>query len=334
MLRKILNSLFLLGMVTLMALVGCDNTAKLQGIETQHTIQVPTQAIKNESFNYSYFYGLSGYKYPDLIGSHKAKIMVVDVDDAELNASQLANTRQQGITIFSYLSIGEAEDYREYWQGWDSNKPNFLLPENKEWKGNYLVKFWDKDWQKIIISKAVKIAQMGFNGVYLDIVDGYQHENVIAAYPGSKEQLRQEMENFVIRISNATKKINPRFKIIPQNAVELIAHPNNKSQPNVNYLAAIDGMGVEDLWYDDDKQADWTKFDLAYIKMAQAQGKFILATSYPTDKNKQVLFVNNALKEKLIPFVGKRSLSKKEGVLPINKQLPKAMAASYYRGVY
>ncbi len=331
MIRNLLIPLFF-GLTILVLAVGCD---KKPAPAPKKPAPVAAPILqKTTTHPYAYLYGLSGFKYADLAASHAAKLMVVDVDDAELTAQEVASLKSKGSTVFSYLSIGEAEDYRDYWQGWDENKPAFLLPENKEWKGNYRVKFWDKNWQNIIIKKAALIAQMGFDGIYLDIVDGYQVKEVVKAYPGSKAQLRQEMENFVIRISNQTKKINPRFKVIPQNAVELVANSQDDSQPNNNYLRAIDGMGVEDLWYDDDSVAEWTKYDLAMIRLAQAQGKFIIVISYPTDKNKQLDFVNKSLKAGFIPFAGKRSLSKGEGVLPLNKQLPKTIPAAYYRGTY
>ena len=82
--------------------------------------------------------------------------------------------------VFCYLSIGEAEDYRYYWQqGWSNNKPNWLEPENPDWAGNYKVKYWDKSWQDIIYgndnSYLQKILDAGFNGVYLDIIDAFEY---------------------------------------------------------------------------------------------------------------------------------------------------------------
>ena len=53
--------------------------------------------------------------------------------------------------VICYMSIGEAEDYRYYWNsGWKARKPAWLVEENPHWKGNYVVKYWDADWQKII----------------------------------------------------------------------------------------------------------------------------------------------------------------------------------------
>ena len=150
------------------SLTGCakprpttPETAKAQ------TLTSSKNKVRAGNEVYHYFYGLNSVRYAELAGSHAAKIMVVDVDDAKLTAAQVKELRDTQKTVFSYLSIGEAENYRTYWkQSWSANKPDFLLDENKDWRGNFRVKFWDKNWQNIIISKAKQIAQMGFNGVY------------------------------------------------------------------------------------------------------------------------------------------------------------------------
>jgi len=82
--------------------------------------------------------------------------------------------------VICYLSIGEAEDYRYYWQSsWKRNRPDWLEPENPDWPGNYKVKYWHPEWQKIIFGQSDsyldRIVGAGFDGVYLDIVDGFEY---------------------------------------------------------------------------------------------------------------------------------------------------------------
>ncbi len=81
--------------------------------------------------------------------------------------------------VVSYLSIGEAEDYRYYWQpSWNTQKPGWLDKENPDWTGNYKVRYWDPDWQAILFgndsSYVKRIIDAGFDGAYLDVVDGYE----------------------------------------------------------------------------------------------------------------------------------------------------------------
>ena len=82
--------------------------------------------------------------------------------------------------VISYMSIGEAEDYRYYWQSdWNRNEPEWLDKENPNWKGNYKVWYWHTDWQAIIFgndtSYLKKILDAGFDGVYLDIIDAFEY---------------------------------------------------------------------------------------------------------------------------------------------------------------
>jgi len=82
--------------------------------------------------------------------------------------------------VVCYMSIGEAEDYRYYWQSsWEESKPGWLDRENPDWEGNYKVRYWEKEWKDIIIgndgSYTKKILDAGFDGVYLDIIEAYEY---------------------------------------------------------------------------------------------------------------------------------------------------------------
>jgi cysteinyl-tRNA synthetase len=95
--------------------------------------------------------------------------------------TQLKNKANGGKRlVISYMSIGEAEDYRYYWQSsWNSTKPIWLAEENPDWPGNFKVWYWEKDWQDIIFgnnsSYLKKILDAGFDGVYLDIIDAFEY---------------------------------------------------------------------------------------------------------------------------------------------------------------
>lgn len=82
--------------------------------------------------------------------------------------------------VISYMSIGEAENYRFYWdEGWKKGDPEFIYDENPRWEGNYKVKYWDEGWKEIIFGESSsyldKIIDKGFNGVYLDIIDAFEY---------------------------------------------------------------------------------------------------------------------------------------------------------------
>jgi len=102
----------------------------------------------------------------------------------EFTASQITQLKQKANggerLLICYMSIGEAEDYRYYWNNnWATNPPSWLGEENPNWEGNYYVKYWETDWKNIIYgndnSYLKKILDAGFYGVYLDIIDAFEN---------------------------------------------------------------------------------------------------------------------------------------------------------------
>lgn len=130
--------------------------------------------------------------YLDALRSTGHDLLIID---AEYEGSPLTGTevaslkvRADGTTrlVVAYLSIGEAEDYRWYWQdGWVEDPPTWLNEENPDWRGNWKVSYWDADWQAIIYGKpgeapvqgsgVQRLLDAGFDGAYLDIIDAFEY---------------------------------------------------------------------------------------------------------------------------------------------------------------
>ena len=105
-------------------------------------------------------------------------------DETEFSLTEVEQLKQKANggqrLLLAYMSIGEAEDYRYYWQeSWNSQKPYWIVKENPDWEGNYKVEYWSADWQNIIFrndeSYLKKIINAGFDGVYLDIIDAFEY---------------------------------------------------------------------------------------------------------------------------------------------------------------
>lgn len=102
----------------------------------------------------------------------------------ELTPSQLQEleTKSSGghRVVLCYMSIGEAEDYRWYWDpSWPGDPPVWLGPENPDWPGNYLVEYWNTEWQAMIYGDDEayldRVIDAGFHGVYLDKIDSFEN---------------------------------------------------------------------------------------------------------------------------------------------------------------
>jgi cysteinyl-tRNA synthetase len=91
--------------------------------------------------------------------------------------------------VFSYMSIGEAEDYRFYWkENWSRLPPPWIYEENPDWKGNYKVRYWHGEWKNLLFGSPESyldlILERAFDGAFLDIVDAWVYfEEEIAKNP-------------------------------------------------------------------------------------------------------------------------------------------------------
>jgi cysteinyl-tRNA synthetase len=178
--------------------------------------------------------------------------------------------------VLAYMSIGEAEDYRFYWQaGWSPGNPTWLDEENPDWEGNYKVRYWDSDWQTIIFSYTDRLLDAEFDGAYLDLVDAYEHY----ADQG-RTTAAQEMTDFVAAIRAHARARDPDFYIFPQNAPEL-------ADMIPAYLDHVDGIGQEDIYYgydgDDTMTPPGVTADLeGYLDLFESAGKLVLTVDYAT----------------------------------------------------
>lgn len=122
----------------------------------------------------------------DAVAATNYDLVIIDLffDDVALNSTDVAQLKNKANggkrLVISYMSIGEAEDYRYYWNdSWNSTRPDWIAAENPDWPGNYKVKYWNSDWQGLIYknddSYLNKITSAGFNGVYLDIIDAFEY---------------------------------------------------------------------------------------------------------------------------------------------------------------
>ena len=129
--------------------------------------------------------------YLAAIGATNYDVAIIDLFYEDTNGAVTALTAEDidsirnkpgggSRLIIAYMSIGEAEDYRYYWNPeWSRTRPAWIAEENPHWAGNYKVRYWDIDWQAIVFgspdSYLDRILAPGFDGVYLDIIDAFEY---------------------------------------------------------------------------------------------------------------------------------------------------------------
>ena len=211
-----------------------------------------------------------------------ADLVVIDysqdgLDETAFSRAQIQSLKDEGKVVLAYLSIGEAEDYRFYWQdSWEENPPSFLGEENPDWAGNYKVKYWKREWWRVVVRPYLrKIVSAGFDGVYLDIIDGYY-------YYGQREGKLRRRANQMVRLVEkiarfGKRKAGDEFLIFPQNGLTILDDTADRFKNR--YLRVIDGVGVESLYYnfynEDDKA-----YRVEKLEELTRENKLILNVEY------------------------------------------------------
>ncbi|HEC21690.1 MAG TPA: hypothetical protein ENI95_02095 [Chloroflexi bacterium] len=149
--------------------------------------------------------------------------------------------------VIAYIDIGEAESYRTYWQpGWRVGDPVWIAGEDPDgWAENYPVAYWYDEWKAIWLGEdgvLQAILDAGFDGVYLDWIEAYSDENVVAIAEEDGVDPVAEMITWVGEIADFARARRPDFIVIGQNATELVVYDE--------YLMIIDAIAQEQIWFD------------------------------------------------------------------------------------
>ena len=219
--------------------------------------------------------------------------------------------------VLAYMSIGEAEDYRWYWEEpWDADgdgepdpgAPIWLGPSNPEWPGNYKVRYWEEDWKALIYGAPTsyldKIIYAGFDGVYMDIVDAYEYWGPDGESGLELASAEGEMIALVREIAEYARTAGggEDFGVFPQNGEALVGDPG--------YLEAITGIGKEDTWFDGNSHqpGEYTEEVVGFLDAVRDAGKLVLVVDYPTRRALVDEFYSEALKEGYVPYATVRDL--------------------------
>ena len=239
-----------------------------------------------------------------------SEISVKGVFERQFQAKEVARMKRRpdgrNRVLLAYLSIGEAERYRPYWQpDWNdpARKPPWLDKENRRWAGNYAVQFWRREWQQLIFgtpeSYLDRIVAQGFDGVYLDRADAlFQWRKL---HPSA----RADMSAFIAALAAHARRQKPEFLVVMQNAEELLEEPA--------VLDAVDGIAKENLLYgvrraEEPNKIDDVNWSIELLHVAQSAGRKVLVVEYLKDPEKIAAAATRILEEGFVPYFAPRRL--------------------------
>ncbi|MBU0732279.1 endo alpha-1,4 polygalactosaminidase [Patescibacteria group bacterium] len=228
--------------------------------------------------------------------------------------------------VFAYVDIGEAEEWRWYWQDdWKVGDPDFIISKDPDgWSGNFPVAYWQDEWKDIMIynkdSALNQVIDDNFDGIYMDWIEAYADPDVKAAAERDGVDPKDEMIAFIKEIKQHARKKKPKFKLIAQNGANLV-------KGNKRYLNIIDGIAQENITYrgkadvkwhsykSGNIKNKWRKWDRIALKPYKKAGLPVFSVDYATRKNKINKAYGFALRHGYIPYVSRTPLSR----LPKNR---------------
>ncbi|MDJ0520779.1 MAG: endo alpha-1,4 polygalactosaminidase [Planctomycetota bacterium] len=164
--------------------------------------------------------------------------------------------------VLGYLNVGQAEDYRAYWQeAWrpkertDEGRTSFVLcPDPEGWKGNFPVAYWDPGWRPLLFGSSGalldRMLDQGFDGVYLDWVLGYADPVVMATAKREGVDPTRAMAELVRDLRAYARESRPGFLVVVQNPGDLI----DRIPESTGWF---DGVAQEGLVFQGSATDDW-----------------------------------------------------------------------------
>ncbi len=251
-------------------------------------------------------YQLQNYKPPyDLsrISSTKNMLWVIDseTDSGKINHSKVNILKQNSNTIVSYFSIGEAESYRDYYK---EMPKDLIIEENKNWAGNFRVKYWSPIWHQIMLAKLDQIIDSGFDGVYLDIVDAYDYYEPLEL----KRKRAEQMLQFVTLLHKHAIERDPNFIFIQQNGASIISLLEKPS----HWIELIAAIAIESMFFSGEKPMNnalnLDQSIVKYLSFYQEKSLPIFSIEYIDEGPLIEQYKNISKKYRVIPLAASKEL--------------------------
>lgn len=189
-----------------------------------------------------------------------------------------AGAKRDRKLCLAYVNVGQAEDYRTYWQpDWRAptrevaGAPDFMLTLDPDgWPGNYPVAYWRPAWRAVAVGLIEAAARDGFDGAFLDWVLGYCEPAVVAAAQREGVDAVAAMVDLLAELRRRARAVRPDFVLIAQNAAELVERAPRLGQ-------VVDAVSQEDLTFRGTAGAGWDDPSGGDVAIDPAWGEVLAA---------------------------------------------------------
>lgn len=223
--------------------------------------------------------------------------IVLDQDNEYINLINEKFYMKKRAKMIGYLSVGEIEPYREYFNG----LKNYVIGKNPRWN-SFIADIRNKNYREFLLNNVAKrIIDKGFEGFFLDTLDSYKL--------ASDKKEWKEFQKAEIEFIKALRKKYPDKLIIVNRAFEIID----------KIYRYIDAVVVESLFFTVGNRGNYVETDNDYrnaiftilekIKKYQIP---IIVIDYvdPSEKELAETIVEEISKKGFIPYVSDKYLQR------------------------
>lgn len=232
------------------------------------------------------------------LAARNISFAVVDAEKAGWTAEQLAAFEKPNasIRVLGLVSVGTASPERSYWKPeWEGAPPVWLGDDIGA--GKRQVKYWEQDWQQIVVTQVRQLLEANYSGVLLDDAD-------VNSYWEEQNFLHTEklMVDLISDVSSYAKSRDAGFLIVVRNGT-MLAHDGR-------FVSAVDGVSAEEVWYSDNLLKSPRAIAEAEgpLDTLQGKGKLIFTIDYPDKKRAACDVYRRAQQKGYYGYVGTHAL--------------------------
>ena len=194
------------------------------------------------------------------------------IDAQYYSDSEIAELKDDGHIVYTYLNLGSIESFRDYYAEYES----LTLDTYENWEDEKWVDVTDASWQEFLSVKADELIAKGVDGFFIDNTDVYYQ------YP---------TEKVFESVSSILKDLQSKDTYVLINGGDSFVREYLNRNGSLGDI--LDGVNQENVytaidWEDDSftvNPEEEREYFLEYLNLVQADGEDVYALDYATDED-------------------------------------------------
>ncbi|MCR4688685.1 MAG: endo alpha-1,4 polygalactosaminidase [Saccharofermentans sp.] len=205
------------------------------------------------------------------------------IDAQYYTAEEIAELKDGGRTVLSYINIGSLEDFRPYYDEYE----HLTFADYENWDEERWVDVSSRQWQDFILKElAPSILDKGIDGLFVDNVDVYYIASEEGLYPGNAEDIFIGVENILtgLQALDTYVSINGGNTFVMEYLDRGVGHDLTNIMDAVNQETVFSSIDFEEESFGRQNKEDH-EYYLEYIETCADEGIDVYLLEYTTDRS-------------------------------------------------